>query len=438
MSSSTTALRKVPRWLAIILGIASIAIGVLFLRNPGRTLVGLAIVLGIWLLIVGIGQIISIFGDSPGSRMFKLTAGIFGIAAGVIVLSRPMFAGLTTGVLFNWLMGIFAIVIGIALFIDGFRGGGALAIILGILAIVLGVLLLFHPMKAVLALPVWLGISAIAGGVAIILAALFARRSPEPSSPVVAGAATGASVAAVSSATAEDQGTAATAPMDPAVTPSGDVAEDMTGGAVDTSAEWGTAAGVAVTGAVLGAAADDDGPGEGMTAAASTEVVDDANSATNAAVQGIPADEPVEDEVDWQNHKLRAGTRSIEGIGPEFADTLRANNILTPGDLLQLGATRQGREKLAKATGIPLALLLRWINQADLYRVKGIGEEYAELLEASGVDTVVELAQRNPTNLINRMTSANSERQLVQRLPFVSEVESWVRQAKELPRVVFY
>jgi len=135
MSSSTTALRKVPRWLAIILGIASIAIGVLFLRNPGRTLVGLAIVLGIWLLIVGIGQIISIFGDSPGSRMFKLTAGIFGIAAGVIVLSRPMFAGLTTGVLFNWLMGILAIVIGIALFIDGFRGGGALAIILGILAI---------------------------------------------------------------------------------------------------------------------------------------------------------------------------------------------------------------------------------------------------------------------------------------------------------------
>ena len=99
---------------------------------------------------------------------------------------------------------------------------------------------------------------------------------------------------------------------------------------------------------------------------------------------------------------------------------------------------RQGRKEIVKATGISEKLLLRWVNMADLYRIKGIGQEYAELLEAAGVDTVPELAQRVPANLLEKMAAANAQKKMVRRLPDLSQVESWVAQAKSLPRVITY
>jgi predicted flap endonuclease-1-like 5' DNA nuclease len=104
--------------------------------------------------------------------------------------------------------------------------------------------------------------------------------------------------------------------------------------------------------------------------------------------------------------------------------------------LLEKGATKKGRSELAEQSGITEKLILKWTNHADLARVKGVGGEYAELLEAAGVDTVPELAQRKPENLLAKMTEVNEEKKLVRRLPTVAQVEGWVEQAKALPRVI--
>ena len=132
------------------------------------------------------------------------------------------------------------------------------------------------------------------------------------------------------------------------------------------------------------------------------------------------------------------GVIYIEGIGEAYGAKLVESGIKNIDDLLEKGSTRQGREKLAEATGISGKLLLRWINMADLFRIKGIGEEYSELLEAAGVDTVPELAQRVPANLLEKMASVNAARKMVRRLPDLPQVESWVAQAKSLPRVITY
>ena len=128
----------------------------------------------------------------------------------------------------------------------------------------------------------------------------------------------------------------------------------------------------------------------------------------------------------------------IEGIGPAYADKLEQSGIATIEALLEKGASPQGRQELAEATGISLALILRWVNHADLFRIKGVGSEYSELLEASGVDTVPELAQRNPENLYLKLIEVNQEKKLVRRPPTQSQVKDWVQQAKQLARVVTY
>ena len=94
--------------------------------------------------------------------------------------------------------------------------------------------------------------------------------------------------------------------------------------------------------------------------------------------------------------------------------------------------------ELAEKTGISDKLLLEWVNHADLFRIKGVGEEYADLLEEAGVDTIPELAQRNPANLYEALEKANAQKKLVRQLPTRAQVESWVEQAKALPRVVSY
>ncbi|MFO1417141.1 MAG: DUF4332 domain-containing protein [Methylotetracoccus sp.] len=131
-----------------------------------------------------------------------------------------------------------------------------------------------------------------------------------------------------------------------------------------------------------------------------------------------------------------AKLEEIEGIGPAYAEKLTQAGIGSTEALLEAGATAAGRKTLADATGIGGALLLRWVNHADLYRITGIGKQYAELLEASGVDSVPELAQRNGANLHDKLSAVQSEKKLTGRVPALSQVEDWIQQAKNLPRVV--
>ena len=128
----------------------------------------------------------------------------------------------------------------------------------------------------------------------------------------------------------------------------------------------------------------------------------------------------------------------IEGIGKVYAGKLEAAGITTTQALLQRGATPKGRQDLAEQTGIGGKLILEWVNLADLFRIKGIGEEFSDLLEEAGVDTVPELAQRNPENLHGKIVEVNEAKKLVRRVPGLSQVQDWVAQARELPRVVTY
>jgi predicted flap endonuclease-1-like 5' DNA nuclease len=128
----------------------------------------------------------------------------------------------------------------------------------------------------------------------------------------------------------------------------------------------------------------------------------------------------------------------VEGIGEAYAQKLQEAGIRTTQALLKKGASPQGRKEIAEKTGISGTLILRWVNRVDLFRIKGVGEEYSDLLEASGVDTVPELAQRNPENLYQKMVAVNQDKKLVRQLPNQAQVSNWIEQAKRLPRVITY
>jgi predicted flap endonuclease-1-like 5' DNA nuclease len=128
----------------------------------------------------------------------------------------------------------------------------------------------------------------------------------------------------------------------------------------------------------------------------------------------------------------------LEGVGETYAQKLKMAGIRTTNALLEKGATPQGRKQIAEAADISDSLILQWVNHVDLYRIKGIGSEYADLFEAAGVDTVVELAQRNPVNLFQKLMEVNAAKKLVRRLPTEVQVQDWVAQAKKLPRKVTY
>jgi predicted flap endonuclease-1-like 5' DNA nuclease len=128
----------------------------------------------------------------------------------------------------------------------------------------------------------------------------------------------------------------------------------------------------------------------------------------------------------------------IEGIGEVYGEKLAAAGIHSQEDFLEKGASPSGRKAIEEASGISHTLIMKWINRADLARINGIGEEYADLLEESGVDTVPELAQRNPENLLAKMQEVNDAKQLVRQMPYLKNVEKWVAEAKELPRVLSY
>ena len=128
----------------------------------------------------------------------------------------------------------------------------------------------------------------------------------------------------------------------------------------------------------------------------------------------------------------------IEGIGPAYASALEKCGLTTSDELLKEGATPTGRHKIAEASGITEKLVLEWVNHADLCRIHGVGSEYADLLEAAGVDTVPELAQRNAANLEKSIVSLNEKSKLVRRLPTQVEITHWIDEAKSLPCAVTY
>lgn len=128
----------------------------------------------------------------------------------------------------------------------------------------------------------------------------------------------------------------------------------------------------------------------------------------------------------------------VEGIGPAYGEKLRAAGISNTDQLLVAGKTKKGRVELAEKTGISESLILKWVNMVDLYRVKGIGSEFSELLEASGVDTVKELKHRVPANLTQKMIEVNTQKKLTRRVPTQAVVAEWIEQAKTLPATVEY
>ncbi len=127
----------------------------------------------------------------------------------------------------------------------------------------------------------------------------------------------------------------------------------------------------------------------------------------------------------------------IEGIGPAHAATLQEKlGIKTVEELLELGASKKGRQDVASQTGIEEGQILHWVNMADLFRIKGIAEEFSHLLEAAGVDTVKELRNRVPANLFAKVNEVNEAEKHARRAPNLAEIESWVAQAKELEPMV--
>ena len=127
---------------------------------------------------------------------------------------------------------------------------------------------------------------------------------------------------------------------------------------------------------------------------------------------------------------------TIEGIGPALSEKFAAAGITTCEGLLEAGASKKGRAEISGKAGVSESQVLKFVNAADLMRIKGVGGEYAELLECAGVDTVAELGQRNAANLTAKMADVNEEKKLVRVVPSESQVTKWVDQAKGLPKVV--
>jgi predicted flap endonuclease-1-like 5' DNA nuclease len=135
---------------------------------------------------------------------------------------------------------------------------------------------------------------------------------------------------------------------------------------------------------------------------------------------------------------MKYKVEKIEGIGPTYGAKLEAFGIKTTDDLLEKCSNPKGRKETSEKTGIKEAAILKWANMADLMRISGIGEEYSELLEAAGVDTVKELKHRNPENLAAKMKEINDEKKLTRAVPSPKEVTRWVEQAKSLEPKLTY
>jgi predicted flap endonuclease-1-like 5' DNA nuclease len=140
----------------------------------------------------------------------------------------------------------------------------------------------------------------------------------------------------------------------------------------------------------------------------------------------------------FTSSRIMTHINEIEGIGAAYSEKLAAAEIKTVEGLLQAAATSNGRKELEAKTGIGHQHLLRWVNQADLFRIQGVARQYAELLEAAGVDSVKELAQRRPDHLHAKLVEVNEKHHHVKAVPTAQQVKNWVEEAKALPRVVEY
>ncbi len=189
--------------------------------------------------------------------------------------------------------------------------------------------------------------------------------------------------------------------------------------------------------AAIGAIPD----GGGITAAPALEAMAPVKSLTTTTAAPEIADIQVEPEIISmidEMTKFNNPIDYIEGIGPTFKSKLAYCGVETIKDLLARGTTRKERELLAEQSGISSNLLLKWINSADLMRIKGIGSEYANLLEVAGIASVIELAQQKPHPLLETILIVNEEKKLVRRPPNESQVEDWVDQARHLPQLISF
>ena len=372
--------QMIPWWVVLLEGIAAIIIGLLLLVKPGMTTMILVQFLGIYWLITGIFQIIAIFVDST-MWGWKLFAGALGIIAGILILRHPLWSTLAVPTVLATLLGIAGIAIGVINLIQAFQGGGWGIGILGVLSIIFGIILLFNPLAAAISLPVVLGVFGIVGGVLALIGA-FRLKSQQPE----IGEHAAAAVPAVGAELADV-----------------DVAEAKAD--------------------VVVSVPDVEFPSldiPGLSA-----VPDDVEKALRSLAPEVLS-------------KLNNTLNFVEGIGPAYTEALKGIGITTLLALLGHGAAPKGRAEIAEKSEISPKLILEWLNHIDLYRIKGVGSEYADLLEEAGVDTVVELATRNPENLFNKLVAVNEEKKLVRRLPVESQVQDWVDQAKEMPRVINY
>jgi predicted flap endonuclease-1-like 5' DNA nuclease len=128
----------------------------------------------------------------------------------------------------------------------------------------------------------------------------------------------------------------------------------------------------------------------------------------------------------------------IEGIGPAFAKKLADAGVGSTEALLKAGGTKKGRKDLEVTAGVSQKLILEWVNHADLFRIKGIGGQYADLLEEAGVDSVPELAMRKADALTEKMKQVNEKKNLVNRPPSEKEVQKWIASAKKMKRAIEY
>ena len=135
---------------------------------------------------------------------------------------------------------------------------------------------------------------------------------------------------------------------------------------------------------------------------------------------------------------LDQGIEQIKGLEPSHVEKLKIANITTVKDLLETGTTKRGRQTLVRITGASERTALEWVNRADLFRIKGIGKEYSELLNVAGVNTVVQLSRRNPEKLRAKLEKVNDDKTLVKQLPSVETITEWIRHAKNLKRRVEY
>ena len=421
---------RVPWWLVLIEGIAAILLGLLLFSSPLATTAFLVRFLGIYWFALGLFNIISIFIDRS-MWGWKLLSGIVAIIAGVVIFQHPLWSTLIVPTVLVFIVAFSGLFLGLVGLIQAFRGGGWGAGILGALSILFGLILLFNPLLAALSVPWVLGILGIAGGILAIFGAFGLRRMQKETAE--------RAQAVPAPAMQTRAGVVAPAPVTPAPVPPAPVAA----GAAPVAAAAAVAASaipeaeapmpevvVSVPGAEM---AGESAAGEDSFALPVAE---------KASEQELSQSEPETPET-GASAGLAAGKFTedieyVEGIGPAFGQKLKEAGIFTPKDLLERGATSKGRDEIAELAAISGKLVLEWVNHCDLFRIKGVGSEYADLLEAAGVDTVVELATRNPANLYLRMVDVNAEKNLVRRVPVQSQVEEWVAQAKLLPRVITY